>query len=102
MQITAKPSYRIHNWGCTSDFMSSVINEQVNMTVNQEQQEMGLSLMLAGLAVWVVDFLVVFFLPSGIKLGRQGTFLSIIIAMGVVGLSLLIVGYKARGKSGVE
>jgi Na+-driven multidrug efflux pump len=82
--------------------MNSVIDEQVNMTVIEEQQETGLSLMLAGLAVWVVDLLVVFFLPSGIKLGRQGTFLSIIAAMAVVGLSLLIVGYKARGKSGME
>ena len=82
--------------------MNSVINEQVNMTVIEERQETGLSLMLAGLVVWVVDLLVVFFLPSGIKLGRQGTFLSIIIAMAVVGLSLLIVGYKARGTSGVE
>lgn len=82
--------------------MSSVINKQDNMTVIEEQQETGFSLMLAGLAVWVVDLLVVFFLPSGIKLGRQGTFLSIIIAMAIVGLSLVIVGYKARGKSGVE
>ena len=88
--------------GCTSDSKRSVTNEQDNMTVIEDKRETGTSLMLAGLAVWVVDFLVVFFLPSGMKLGRYGTFLGIIIAMAVAGLSLLIVGYKARGESGVE
>ena len=77
-------------------------NEQVKMAIVEEKCETGRSLMLAGLAVWVVDFLVLFFLPSGVKLGRYRTFLGIIIAMAVVGLSLLIVGYKARGESGVE
>src|SRR5690349_20525335 len=101
MQITAESNHKIHNWGCTSDSMSSVISEQV-MTLIEEKQETGLSLMLAGVAVWVVDFLVVFFLPSGIKLGRQGTFLSIIIAMAAIGLFLLIVGYRARGNSSTE
>jgi Na+-driven multidrug efflux pump len=72
------------------------------MTNLEEKRETGTSLMLAGLAVWVVDFLVVFFLPSGIKLGRYGTFLGIIITMGVLGLVLLIIGYKARGKSDAE
>lgn len=72
------------------------------MTVIEEKRETGASLMLAGLAVWVVDFLVVFFLPSGMKLGRYATFLGIIITMAIVGLSLLIVGYKARGKSSIE
>lgn len=72
------------------------------MTNLEEKRETGTSVMLAGLAVWIVDFLVVFFLPSGIKLGRYGTFLGIIITMGVLGLVLLIIGYKARGKSGAE
>ena len=39
------------------------------MTGLEEKRETGASLILVGLAVWVVDFLVVFFLPSGIKLG---------------------------------
>jgi len=69
------------------------------MTAIEEKRETGASLMLLGLGVWVVDFLVVFFLPSGIKLGRYATFLSIIIAMGVLGLVLLIVGYRTLGKS---
>jgi Na+-driven multidrug efflux pump len=72
------------------------------MTNLEEKRETGASLIVLGLGVWVVDFLVVFFLPSGIKLGRQATFLGIIITMGVLGLVLLIIGYKARGKSGAE
>jgi len=72
------------------------------MTSIEEKRETGASLMVLGFVVWVVDALVVFFLPAGVKLGRQGTFLNIIIAMGVLGLALLIVGYRARGKSGPE
>jgi hypothetical protein len=82
--------------------LSPESDKHVAMTSPEEKSETGTSLMLAGLAVWVVDFLVVFFLPSGIKLGRYATFLGIIITMGVLGLVLLIIGYKARGKSGAE
>jgi Na+-driven multidrug efflux pump len=85
-----------------SDAMRSKTHEHVAMTTIEEKRETGVSLILAGLAVWVVDFLVVFFLPSGIKLGRYATFLGIIIAMGVLGMVLLIIGYKARGKSSAE
>jgi len=72
------------------------------MTAIEEKRETGASLIVLGLGVWVVDFLVLFFLPSGFKLGRQMTFLGIIIAMGVLGLALLVIGYKARGKSSAE
>lgn len=50
----------------------------------------------------MMDLLVLFFLPSGIKFGRYATFLSIIIAMGVLGLVLLISGFNVRGKSSAE
>jgi Na+-driven multidrug efflux pump len=82
--------------------MTSESHQHVAMTGIEEKRETGASLIFLGLAVWVVDFLVVFFLPSGIKLGRYGTFLGIIIAMGVLGLVLLIIGYKARGKPSAE
>jgi Na+-driven multidrug efflux pump len=82
--------------------MSVERHEHIPMAGLEEKRETGTSLMLGGLAVWVVDFLVVFFLPSGIKLGRYATFLGIIIAMGVVGLALLIIGYKERGRSSAE
>ncbi len=68
----------------------------------EEKRETGASLIFLGLGVWVMDLLVVFFLPSGIEFGHYAAFLSIIIAMGVLGLLLLIVGYKVRGKSSAE
>jgi NO-binding membrane sensor protein with MHYT domain len=77
-------------------------HENVAMTTPEEKRETGASLMLVGLGIWVVDFLVVFFLPSGIKLGRYATFLGIIIAMGALGLALVIIGYKERGKSSAD
>jgi Na+-driven multidrug efflux pump len=82
--------------------MRSEPDEHIAMTAIEEKRETGASLILLGLGVWVVDFLVVFFLPSGIKLGRYATFLGIIIAMGVLGLVLLIIGYKTRGRSSAE
>lgn len=49
-----------------------------------------------------MDLFVIFFLPSSTKVGCYPTFLGIIIAMGVLGLVLLILGYKVRGKSSAE
>jgi NO-binding membrane sensor protein with MHYT domain len=85
-----------------SDAMSFESDEHPAMMDTEQKRETGTSLMFLGLGVWMMDSLVVFFLPSGIKYGRYATFLSIIVAMGVLGLVLLIVGYKMRGKSGGE
>ena len=82
--------------------MSSKAHERVPMTSIEEKRETGASLIFLGLAIWVVGFLVVFFLPAGIKLGREATFLNIILALGVVGLALLIIGLRARGNSGPD
>ena len=82
--------------------MSSESHEHVAMMDIEEKRETGASLIFLGLAVWVADLLVVFFLPSGIKFGRYGAFLRIIIALGALGLVLLIIGYKVRGKSSAE
>ncbi len=68
----------------------------------EEKRETGTSLMFIGLAVWVADLLVVFFLPSGFKVGRQTTFLSIIIVLAVLGLALIVGGYCKRGRAGTE
>jgi len=68
----------------------------------EERRETGASLMFLGLAVWVADLLVVFFLPAGIKLGRYATFIGIIVALAVLGLVLMLVGYWTRGGSGAE
>jgi len=82
--------------------MSDESDEHAAMANIEEKRETGASLMFLGLGVWVMDLLVVFFLPSGIKFGRYAAFLGIIIAMGVLGLILLIIGYKVRGKSSAE
>jgi NO-binding membrane sensor protein with MHYT domain len=85
-----------------SDAMSDESDGHVAMMDIEEKRETGASLMFLGLGIWMMDLLVVFFLPSGIKFGHYATFLSIIIAMGVLGLVLLIIGYKVRGKSSAE
>jgi hypothetical protein len=64
----------------------------------QARHETGASLMFIGLAIWVADLLVVFFLPAGMKLGRQTMFLTIIIALALLGLVMMISGYFMRGK----
>jgi hypothetical protein len=65
----------------------------------EQKRETGTSLMFIGLAIWVADLLVVFFLPSGMKLGRAAMFTSIIVALAVLGLILMIGGYLKRGKA---
>ena len=47
----------------------------------QAKKETGASLMFIGLAVWVADALVAFFFPSAVRIGRQGTFLTIILVL---------------------
>ena len=64
----------------------------------QARRETGASLMFIGFALWVVDLLVLFFLPGGMKLGRQTMFLVIIIALALLGALLMIGGYFLRGK----
>ena len=68
----------------------------------EERRETGATLMFIGVGIWIMDFLVVFFLPSASKSGTSRTFLEIIVTMGVLGLALLIVGYRMRGKSRAE
>ena len=64
----------------------------------QARHETGGSLMFIGLAVWVADLLVIFFLPAGMKLGRQTMFLTIIAALAILGLVLMVSGYFMRGQ----
>ncbi len=68
----------------------------------EEKRESGVALMFIGLAVWVVDLLVVFFLPSGIRLGRHTMFVSIIVVLFLLGLILMVSGYVKRGRAGTE
>ena len=65
----------------------------------QSKKETGASLMFIGLAIWVADALVVFFLPASVKMGGRFTWLSSITALALMGLTLMIVGYTMRGKT---
>ena len=66
----------------------------------EEKRENGTSLMFIGLAVWVAALLVLFFLPSGVKAGREAAFVGIIAALGAAGVVLLTSGYVKRAKAG--
>jgi hypothetical protein len=63
----------------------------------QGRRETGGSLIFIGLAVWVAGLLVMFFLPAGMKMGRETMFISVIAALGMLGLLLMILGYMMRG-----
>lgn len=65
----------------------------------QAKKETGTSLMFIGLAIWVADALVVFFLPASVKLGTRWPWMSAIVALGLMGLTLLLAGYMMRGKA---
>jgi len=61
-----------------------------------EKRETSSSLLFIGLAVWVADLLVVFFLPSAFRVGRQELFISVIAALALLGLVLMITGFTMR------
>lgn len=66
------------------------------------KRETGTGLMFIGLSVWVVDLLVIFFLPAGIKLGHHRGFAVIIVILAATGLALMMAGYSRRGTSSEE
>jgi hypothetical protein len=61
-----------------------------------ERRESSTCLLFIGLAVWVADLLVVFFLPSAFKVGRHELFISIIGALALLGLVLMVTGFTMR------
>jgi general stress protein CsbA len=67
-------------------------------TREQSKKETGASLMFIGLAIWVADALVLFFLPASVKMGGRFTWLIAITALALMGFTLLVVGYMMRGK----
>jgi hypothetical protein len=66
------------------------------------KRETGTSMMFLGLTVWVADLLVLFFLPAGVKQGRQELFLGIIIILFLLGTYLTVTGYLQRRSAGPE
>jgi high-affinity Fe2+/Pb2+ permease len=65
----------------------------------EEKREKGMSLMFAGLAVLVAALLVIFFLPGGVRVGSQKTFLAIIGVLGALGLILVVSGWFMRRRT---
>ena len=73
--------------------MASVLEDR-----EQSRKEGGTSLMFIGLALWVADALVVFFLPASVRFGSQRTFLAAILGLAAVGLAFMASGFLIRGK----
>jgi len=65
----------------------------------EEKRELGGSLMFIGLALWVADLLVVFYLPAMMKVGRHAPFVGIVAVLAVAGLTFMITGYALRRKT---
>ena len=61
-----------------------------------DNRESGAALMFIGLSVWVAALLVLFFLPSGYKVGHESALLAIMIGLGIAGLFLVGIGYRRR------
>jgi hypothetical protein len=62
-------------------------------------REKGLSLEVIGGMIWFFDFLILFFLPAGLKLGHRTAFLTLMIALAVLGLVLIVSGYLMRARA---
>jgi hypothetical protein len=62
----------------------------------EEKREGGSVLAIVGVILWFFDALVIFFMPAGLKLGYRTAFLAITIALGVLGLVLIILGARSR------
>jgi len=72
--------------------MASVLEDR-----EQSRRETGTSLMFIGLALWVADALVVFFLPASLRLGSQRTLVAVILGLAAVGLAFMASGFLMRG-----
>ena len=65
----------------------------------EEVREKGLSLEVIGGMLWFFDFLILFFLPAGLKLGHKAAFLTLMIALGLLGLVLFVSGVVIRARA---
>lgn len=66
----------------------------------EEVKEKGLSLEVIGGMVWFFDFLILFFLPAGAKLGHRAAFLTVMAALFVLGAALYAGGWVMRARVG--
>jgi len=82
--------------------MASAIENREQLKLEDREQskkETSASLMFIGLAIWVADALVLFFLPASVKMGGRFTWLIAITVLALMGFTLLVVGYMMRGKA---
>ena len=68
----------------------------------EERRETGLSLELIGGMVLFFDFLVLFFLPAGLKWGQAAGFSAILIAVAIVSFGLVVWGHVVRRRADRE
>jgi uncharacterized membrane protein YqjE len=68
----------------------------------EQRREKGMSLMFIGLAILVADLLVIFYLPAGVRLGSQATFMWIISVLAIAGLAFVVGGWFLRRNTGEE
>ena len=59
----------------------------------EAKRESATSLMFLGLTVWVGDLLVLFFLPAGMKQGKQQVFFAIMAVLFLLGAFLMVSGF---------
>jgi len=62
-------------------------------------REKGLSLEVIGGMVWFFDFLILFFLPAGLKLGHKTGFVAVMAALFLLGAALIVSGYVMRARA---
>ncbi|MBZ5570139.1 MAG: hypothetical protein LAN64_20150 [Acidobacteriia bacterium] len=65
----------------------------------EEVREKGLSLEVIGGMICFFDFLILFFLPAGLKLGHKTAFVTLMVALAVLGLALIVSGYVIRARA---
>ena len=65
----------------------------------EEKREAGLSLEVIGTILLFFDFLILFFLPAGWKLGEQRVFGLAMFAVAVTGIALLVSGIVVKVKA---
>ena len=70
-----------------------------HVTTAEEKNETGLSLEVIGGIIWFFDFLVLFFLPAGLKLGHQTGFAAVMGVLALAGLVLVVAGIWVRMKA---
>ncbi len=67
--------------------------------LSSDRRENASALAVIGVALLVVDLLVIFFAPVSIKLGRGSVFMGLIVVLTVVGLGLVMIGRRQRNRT---